>query len=181
MWFFIDKNKHLFYNKADEIEKVKIGANKLKKIGFTIGKYAPYHIGHKFLIETALKDMDEFYVVVYDTPELNIKIEDKIKWIQSDFPDVKILKAYNSPKQYGLDEESVKIQMEYLCKIIGDAKFTHFYSSEEYGRCVADYLGIQNVVVDKERKIFNVRASDIRGDVEKFKMYLNDEVYRDLK
>ena len=153
----------------------------MKKIGFTIGKYAPYHIGHKFLIETALKDMDEFYVVVYDTPELNIKMEDKIKWIKNDFTDVKILKAYNSPKQYGLDEESVKIQMEYLCEIIGKAKVTHFYSSEEYGRCVADYLGIQNIVVDKERKIFNVRASYIRNDVEKFKMYLNDEVYRDFK
>ena len=36
-------------------------------------------------------------------------------------------------------------------------------------------------MVDKERKIFNVRASDIRNNVEKFKMYLNDEVYRDLK
>ena len=152
----------------------------MKKIGFTIGKYAPYHIGHKFLIETALKNMDEFYVVVYDTPELNIKMEDKIKWIQRDFPNVKILKAYNSPKQYGLDRESVDIQMEYLCKIIGEVEVTHFYSSEEYGRCVADYLEIQNVVVDKERKIFNVRASDIRNDVEKFKMYLNDEVYRDL-
>ena len=153
----------------------------LKKIGFTIGKYAPYHIGHKYLIETALKDMDEFYVVVYDTPELKIKIEDKIKWIQSDFPDVKILKAYNSPKQYGLDEESVKIQMKYLCKIIGDIPVKNFYRSEEYGKCVADYLGIKNVEVDKERKIFNVRASDIRNDVEKFKMYLNDEVYRDLR
>lgn len=153
----------------------------MKKIGFTIGKYAPYHIGHKFLIETALKNMDEFYVVVYDTPELNIKMEDKIKWIQRDFPNVKILKAYNSPKQYGLDGESVKIQMEYLCKIIDGIPVTHFYSSEDYGKCVAEYLGIQNVVVDKERKIFNVRASDIRNDVEKFKMYLNDEVYRDLK
>ena len=47
----------------------------MKKIGFTIGKYAPYHIGHKFLIETAVKNMDEFYVVVYNTPELNIKME----------------------------------------------------------------------------------------------------------
>lgn len=152
----------------------------MKKIGFTIGKYAPYHIGHKYLIETALKDMDEFYVVVYDTTELNIKIKDKIKWIQSDFPNVKILKAYNSPKKYGLDKESVKIQMEYLNKIIKGIQVTHFYSSEEYGKCVADYLGIQNMVVDKDRKIFNVRASDIRNDIEKFKMYLNDEVYRDL-
>ena len=111
----------------------------MKKIGFTIGKYAPYHIGHKYLIETAVKNMDEFYVVVYDTPELNIKMEDKIKWIQRDFPNVKILKAYNSPKQYGLDGESVKIQMEYLCKIIGEVKVTHFYSSEDYGKCVAEY------------------------------------------
>ena len=108
-------------------------------------------------------------------------MEDKIKWIQRDFPNVKILKAYNSPKQYGLDGESVKIQMEYLCKIIEGIPVTHFYSSEDYGKCVVEYLGIQNVVVDKERKIFNVRASDIRNDVEKFKMYLNDEVYRDLK
>ena len=43
-----------------------------KKVGFTIGKFAPFHKGHEYLIETALKDMDEFYVVVYDTPELNI-------------------------------------------------------------------------------------------------------------
>ena len=55
----------------------------MKKIGFTIGKYAPYHIGHKYLIETALKNMDEFYVVVYDTPELNIKMEEMHlrKWL----------------------------------------------------------------------------------------------------
>lgn len=152
----------------------------MKKIGFTIGKYAPYHIGHKYLIETALKDMDEFYVVIYDTPELNIKIEDKIKWIQKDFTNVKILKAYNSPKQYGLDEKSVEIQMKYLCKIIGNTNVTHFYSSEEYGRCVASYLGIKNIVVDKERKVFDVHASDIRKDVDKYKMYLNEDVYRDL-
>lgn len=152
----------------------------MKKIGFTIGKYAPYHIGHKYLIETALKDMDEFYVVVYDTPELEIKIEDKTKWIQHEFPNIKILKAYNSPKQYGLDEKSVKIQMDYLSKIIKEIPVTHFYSSEDYGKCVAEYLGIENVVVDKERKVFNVRASEIRENVEKFKMYLNEEVYEDF-
>lgn len=152
----------------------------MKKIGFTIGKYAPYHIGHKYLIETALKDMDVFYVIVYDTPELNIKIEDKIKWIQNDFPEVKILKAHNSPKQYGLDEKSVKIQMKYLCNIIEGIPVTHFYSSEDYGKYVADYLKIKNVIVDKERNVFKVKASDIRDNVEKFKMYLNEDVYRDL-
>ena len=153
----------------------------MKKIGFTIGKYAPYHIGHKYLIETALKDMDELYVVVYDTPNLKINIEDKLKWIKKDFTNVKILKAFNSPKQYGLDDESVEIQMKYLNSIIRGIDVTHFYSSEEYGKYVAKYLGIENVVVDKERKIFDVSASDIRKDIEKYKMFLNEDVYMDMK
>ena len=37
-----------------------------KKIGFTIGKFAPLHIGHQFLIETAIKEMDEFIIVILD-------------------------------------------------------------------------------------------------------------------
>lgn len=41
-----------------------------KKIGFTIGKFSPYHIGHKYLIKSGIQDMDEFYVVVYDTPRI---------------------------------------------------------------------------------------------------------------
>ena len=67
------------------------------KRGFTIGKFAPFHKGHQYLIEKALKKMDEFYVVVYDTPQFDIDIETKIKWIKNVFPNVKILKAFNSP------------------------------------------------------------------------------------
>ena len=86
--------------------------NNMIKRGFTIGKFAPFHKGHQYLIETALKEMDEFYVIVYDTPQFDIDIETKIKWIKDVCPDVKTLKAFNSPKQYGLDEESINIQMQ---------------------------------------------------------------------
>ena len=90
------------------------------KVGFTIGKFAPFHRGHEFLINQALKDMDDFFVVVYDTPNLNLKMEDKINAIKRRFPDIKILKAYDSPKKYGLDKDSVKIQMDYLLKVLDD-------------------------------------------------------------
>ena len=129
-----------------------------KKIGFTIGKFAPLHKGHEFLIETALKDMDEFYVVVYDTPQFNIEIDTKIEWITNKFPNVHILKACNSTRQYGLDEQSVRSQMDYLSKIIKDFLVNHYYSSEEYGKCVAQYLNIENVVVDKERVNYPISA-----------------------
>ena len=151
------------------------------KRGFTIGKFAPFHKGHQYLIETALKEMDEFYVIVYDTPEFDIDIETKIKWIKDVCPDVKILKAFNSPKQYGLDEESVNIQMQYLSNIIKDIKFTHFYSSEDYGKYVANYLKLENVIVDRNREKYTISARDIRNNIEDGEKYLNEIVYNDMK
>lgn len=150
-------------------------------IGFTIGKFAPFHAGHKYLISKAISEMDKFYVVVYDTPKLNIDINTKIKWIKDEFPNVEILKAFNSPTQYGLDKESVDIQMKYLSNIIKDIPVTHFYSSEEYGKCVAGYLNIKNVIVDKERKTFNICATRIRKDVEREKKFINENVYTYMK
>ena len=105
---------------------------KNKNIGFTIGKFAPLHKGHQFLIETAIKEMEEFYVVVYDTSIIDIDVKKRANWIKQLYPDVHIIYAYNSPKQYGLDEKSVKIQMEYLSELIHDIPVTHFYSSEPY-------------------------------------------------
>lgn len=149
--------------------------------GFTIGKFAPLHKGHEYLIRTAINEMDDFYVIVYDDQFSEIDIETKINWIKKKFPTVKILKAYNSPKQYGLDEISVNIQMEYLKKIICDIKFTHFYSSEEYGKYVAKYLNIENVLVDKERIKYNISATKIRKNLDMHKEFLDNEVYKEYK
>ena len=88
------------------------------KIGFTIGKFAPLHKGHQYLIEKGIKEMDEFYVIVYETNVIDIPLEQRAKWIKELYPEVNILLAKNPPSQYGLDEESVKIQMDYLKNIM---------------------------------------------------------------
>jgi cytidyltransferase-like protein len=152
-----------------------------KKIGFTIGKFAPLHKGHQFLIETALKEMDEFYVVVYETDKININIEKRAEWIKTLYPNVNILYAEKPPMKYGIDGESVKIQMEYLSKIIKDIKLTHFYSSEVYGKYVAEYLNIENRQIDKERINYNISATKILKNIEQSKEWLNEIVYNDLK
>ena len=151
------------------------------KIGFTIGKFAPLHKGHQFLIETALKEMDEFYVVVYETKKIDITLEKRARWIQSLYPNVHILYAKNPPSEYGLDKKSVDIQMEYLCKIIKNVNPTYFYSSEPYGKCVTEYLKINNRQVDMKRENFNISASKILQDVEKNKNWLEEIVYKDMK
>lgn len=111
---------------------------------------------------------------------LKIDIDKKAEWINKRFPTVKILKAFNSPKQFGLDEESVKIQMEYLIKIIKDIPVNYFYSSEQYGKYVAEYLNIQNVVVDENRTKIPVSAKLIRNDIEKYKNFLDLDVLKDF-
>ena len=71
-----------------------------EKIGFTIGKFAPLHKGHQYLIETALKEMDKVIVVVYDTDLIDIPSEKRANWIKELYPDVEIKSAHNPPMQY---------------------------------------------------------------------------------
>lgn len=151
----------------------------VKKIGFTIGKFAPLHKGHQLLIETALREMDEFYIVIYETDSIEIDLKTRAKWIKKLYPQVHILYAYNSPQKYGLDPESVQIQMKYLCSILKGISVTHFYNSEPYGEKVAEYLKIKNRTIDRERKQIPIRAKTIRQDYLSNKDFLEQHVLQD--
>lgn len=152
-----------------------------KKIGFTIGKFAPLHKGHQYLIETALKEMDKVIVVVYDTDVIDIEAEKRANWIKELYPNVEIKFAHNPPAKYGLDEESVNIQMKYLSNILKDETPTHFYSSEKYGASVARYMNIVDRRVDNERTIVPIRATEIRNNIESNKKWMENKVYLDCK
>ena len=135
------------------------------KIGFTIGKFAPLHKGHQYLIEKGIKEMDEFYVIVYETKVIDIPVETRANWIKKLYPKAKIIYAKNPPSQYGLDEKSVKIQMDYLKNIIKDIPVTHFYNSEPYGKYVARDLNIEEVQVDRLRQKYAISGTKIRKNV----------------
>lgn len=151
------------------------------KIGFTIGKFAPLHKGHQYLIEKGLKEMDEFYVIVYDTNVIDISTEQRAKWIKEIYPKAKIIYAKNPPSQYGLDEKSVKIQTDYLKKLVKEIPVTHFYNSEPYGKFVARDLDIQEVQVDRNREKYMISATKLRNNLEENRKYLNKIVYEDIK
>ena len=151
------------------------------KIGFTIGKFAPLHKGHQYLIEKGLKEMDEFYVIVYETSVMDIPVEQRASWIKELYPNVHILLAKNPPSQYGLDEESIKIQMDYLKKIIKDIPVTHFYNSEPYGKFAARDLQIEEVQVDRHREKYAISGTKIRKNVNENKQYIEEIVYKELK
>lgn len=169
MLIFVRKMKYMIENRND------------KKVGFTIGKFAPLHKGHQFLIETALKEMDKVIVVVYDTDVIDIPTEKRASWIKELYPNVEIKFAHNPPSQYGLDKESVDIQMKYLVNIIGEDKPTHFYSSEKYGASVAEYMNLVDRRVDSERVNVPISASKVRENIELNKKWIENKVYNDIK
>ena len=71
--------------------------------------------------------------------------------------------------------------MEYLSKLIKDIPVTHFYSSELYGEKVAEYLKIENRIVDKERINVPISAKIVRTDTKTNTKYLEDFVYKEFK
>lgn len=82
--------------------------------------------GHQYLIEKGLKEMDKFYVVIYETDVTEVPIETRANWIKKLYPKVQLIYAKNPPSQYGLDEESVKIQTDYLKKVISGIRSNAF-------------------------------------------------------
>lgn len=152
----------------------------MEKIGVTIGKFAPMHKGHQFLLETALKEVDKMYVIVYETDVIKIPVEQRAEWIKKMYPDVNIIYAKNPPNQYGLDDKSVKIQMDYMKKLLKDINVTHFFSSEEYGKYAAKYLNAVDRRVDSKREKFAISATKIRNDIDNNKKYLEENVYKDF-
>ena len=144
-------------------------------VGFTIGKFAPLHKGHQSLIEKGLKENDEFYILINETEKSNIPLETRANWIKSLYPKAHIILGKKPPKQYGMDEESIKIQTDYLKAIFKDIPVTSFYSCEEYGKYVARDLNVKNVKVEKKVPI---SATIIRNNPKENIKYMNEIVYK---
>lgn len=147
-------------------------------IGFTIGKFAPLHKGHEELIKKGLKENNEFYILINNTDVTEVPLEARAKWLKELFPKAHIILGKNPPKQYGMDEKSVKLQTDYLKSIFKDIPVTRFYSGEEYGKFVARDLNVEFV---KMKKDIPISATIIRKNIDENKEYLENNIYYDLK
>ena len=132
-------------------------------------------------IEKGLREMDKFYVVIYETDVTKISIETRANWIKKMYPEAELIYAKNPPNQYGLDEESVKIQTDYLKEILKGIMVTHFYNSEPYGKFVARDLKIKEVQVDRKREKYPISGTAIRKGIDENESYIEKMVYNDLK
>ncbi|MEH1964928.1 AAA family ATPase [Nostoc sp.] len=151
------------------------------KCGLTLGKYAPLHKGHQFVIETALAEMDEVLVIIYDCPEVTaIPLTVRARWLRRLYPTVQVIEAWDGPTEVGDTFEIKKKHEEYIVKKLESKRITHFYCSEFYGEHVSQALGAVNRLVDSARKTFSISGTKVRQDPYTFRNYLCPDVYRDL-
>ena len=147
-------------------------------IGFTIGKFAPLHLGHDQLIRRGIEENDLFYILINNTDVIDIPLDDRAKWLSEIYPEAIIIKGYDSPKRYGMDKESIEIQINYLKKVFKDIPVNRFYSGEDYGYYVSKYMGVDFIKVEKNIPIC---ATSIRNDLDGNKQFILKDVYNSIK
>jgi cytidyltransferase-like protein len=153
-----------------------------KTTGIIIGKFAPLHRGHRYLIENALERVEHLIVLVYDVPKLTkVPVGVRIGWIKKLYPSVEVINAGIGPKEFGSTPEINRLHTDYAkSRLPQGIKIDYVFSSEDYGEVLAEALGAENVLVDKERVNVPVSAGRIRAVAEDHRHYLEDFVYADI-
>jgi NadR type nicotinamide-nucleotide adenylyltransferase len=152
-----------------------------KTHGLTLGKFAPLHKGHQLVIETALAEMDEVSVIIYDAPEITpIPLNIRSTWIKKLYPRVKVIEAWDGPTEVRDTPEIKRKHEKYIIEQLKVSDITHFYSSEFYGEHMSIALGAINRLVNPSRNIIPVSGEKIRQNPFLYREYISPIVYQDL-
>lgn len=152
------------------------------KTGLIIGKFAPLHKGHQFLIESALGQVDRLIVLVYDVSALTrVPVGVRMGWIKRLYPEVEVINAGVGPQETGDTPEINQLHIDYAkSKLPAGTKIDGVFSSEDYGIFLAKALGAENFVVDKSRTQVPISAGKIREDAPGHAAFVEDFVREDL-
>ncbi|OZG74189.1 cytidyltransferase [Hahella sp. CCB-MM4] len=151
------------------------------KVGFTLGKFAPLHKGHQYLIEQALEQVDHLILMIYGCPDLiDVSLERRAGWIQALYPQIEIILAPDGPMEIGDTPEIHRMHEDYIGHRLAGRSITHFFSSEFYGDHISRFLNAVDCRVDEARAMVPVSATMIRNDPFANRQWLHPLVYKDL-
>lgn len=147
--------------------------------GLVLGKFAPFHLGHRLVVETALARSDNVLVLVYAVPDFrDMPSGRRAGWIRTLFPAVDVRVPEGAPP----DDAPAAIQRAFLARWLAerglaiDAVFT----SEDYGEAVATDLSARHVAVDPGRTLVQVSGTMVRRNPAAAAALLDPPVFADL-
>lgn len=149
--------------------------------GLFLGKFAPLHKGHQYVIETALDEVDDLIVMPYDVPDVtSTPLPVRSQWIEDLYPDVEVMEAWTGPRETGDTPELKKAHQEFVIDRLDGRNISHFYSSEFYGEHMSEALDAEDRRIDPDRETVPISATKVRNDPYGNREFVEDRVYRDL-
>ncbi len=135
--------------------------------GFVFGKYLPFHLGHKALIEFALTKCDQLYVLVCATNTEVTSVETRVGWLQETFQEVRnvtvLTLKYDETILPNTSVSSKEASKRWSKEFLSRLPQVHMVcTSEPYGDYVGEFMGIEHVLFDRDRIQVPVSSSMIR-------------------
>jgi NadR type nicotinamide-nucleotide adenylyltransferase len=118
--------------------------------GIILGKFAPFHRGHEFLIRQAKAQCETLTVLVLSAEPEPIPGWLRYHWVKSIFPELDVrhlvnVSADRLPESFNLSGSSA-----------------YLFESGETQEKLAKSIGFQHVAIDPERKNYPIPTSEIR-------------------
>jgi NadR type nicotinamide-nucleotide adenylyltransferase len=142
-----------------------------------VGKFAPLHRGHQYLIDCALRESSKVTVLVYAKPDFTAMPQAmRAGWLKEIYPELTVLEPQKPPPDTADDFTHREFVRQFL--IDNDLQIDAVFTSEEYGDGFAQHLTVRHRLVDKARIAVPVSGTQVRQDVHAQKGFLHPAVYR---
>lgn len=148
---------------------------------FVFGKFLPFHKGHEAMIKFSLTKCDFLTILVCCSDKENISAITRKVWIEKAFQnnkniEVKTFSYFENelPNTSETSKEISEIWANAFKKLFPD--YLLVITSEPYGNIVADFMHIQHIPFDIDKKQFPISASLIRSNLFSNWHFLPDSV-----
>jgi NadR type nicotinamide-nucleotide adenylyltransferase len=169
--------------------------------GLVVGKFAPLHKGHEYLLEVAASRCDRLYVISYSNPEFpGCAAERRVRWLHEIAPQAHSLVVtpglIGQWQRAGLRVPAMPMNdagdathrqfTALLCSEVLGTVIDAVFTSEDYGDGFAAALSqhfshaVEHVMVERARLSVPVSATNIRADVHGSRHFLSPKVYGDF-
>jgi len=153
------------------------------KRGLVFGKFLPLHRGHQLLIDTALSQVDDLTIVVYDSrrpDDERMPIELRRRWLRELYPHVEGILSLVDPLASHLDTDDPAHAEVYAEGVAFLGRFDKVFSSERGYERFSSLLGAEHVLVDEARTLVPTSGTVIRSDPYAYRGWLDPLVYASL-
>lgn len=144
---------------------------KPKNTGLTVGKFYPFHSGHKYLIDTALLTCTKVYVIVCWIEGQSPSGACRIEWIKETYKNDKRVVVCEYKYDDTVDQNDSELWAN-ICKNVVNETIDTAFTSEDYGEAFCKYLQARHVLVDLSRKTVPISGTKLRANPGKYLDYL---------